>query len=198
MQAWTDFINGLQENQLLKGIYLSQAETPYIQGHFADDTHLMLAADSMNLHRAKEAIATFGTASGLNVQWSKSLATWISPQPRPEWTNALQWKWTQNQEEHKMLGFLFTEALDQNAIAQKCADKIDKYSRQAAAFAVATITWALSPGTPHPLKLLIRAAFAHKADTVWGTSIEAAPTAYQKYHTGRRISHDGILDGGLE
>ncbi|KAL3695434.1 hypothetical protein R1sor_009510 [Riccia sorocarpa] len=36
------------------------------------------------------------------------------------------------------------------------------------------VTWALSPGRTHPLKLLIRAASEYQADTKWGTSLEAA------------------------
>ncbi|KAL3700623.1 hypothetical protein R1sor_018645 [Riccia sorocarpa] len=89
-------------------------------GHFADETHLMLKAEPLNLLNAKEAISTFGRASGLQVQWSKSLATWISQTTRPPWTDQLNWRWTQNQEEHKMLGFIFTVAIDQDTIFRRC------------------------------------------------------------------------------
>ncbi|KAL3692853.1 hypothetical protein R1sor_006504 [Riccia sorocarpa] len=125
MQVWTDFINDLQERQILRGVFLPQANITYIQGHFANDTHLMLAADQRNLQEAKTAIALFGQASGLQVQWNKSLVTWISTAPRPSWTDHLDWKWTQEGEEHRMLGFIFTQALDQEAIFHKCLGKID-------------------------------------------------------------------------
>ncbi|KAL3695899.1 hypothetical protein R1sor_009975 [Riccia sorocarpa] len=74
-QAWTDYVNSLQSRQQLKGINLPHAGITYIQGHFADDIHLMLRAEPGNLLNAKNAIALFGKASGLNVQWNKSLAT---------------------------------------------------------------------------------------------------------------------------
>ncbi|KAL3701136.1 hypothetical protein R1sor_019158 [Riccia sorocarpa] len=45
---------------------------------------------------------------------------------------------------------------------------------QASTFASATITWALSPGRTHPLKLLIRAKFAQYANTKWGATTETA------------------------
>ncbi|KAL3691969.1 hypothetical protein R1sor_005620 [Riccia sorocarpa] len=242
--------------KVLKGIYLPQADTPYIQGHFADDTHLLLAAQPQNLLNAKTAISVFGMASGLQVQWTKSLATWISPVPRLQWTDKLQWKWTLDHKEHRMLGFLFTEALDQQATFNRCLQKIDKVllekrftsqsiqgritianhiiygfiwfllplwagdrnqldsidkkivkfvwgganttprqrinskvltlpkamgglgllaaQQQVSAFAATTVTWAFTPGMPHPLKLLIRAAFNHLAQQKWGTSTEAA------------------------
>ncbi|KAL3679807.1 hypothetical protein R1sor_022763 [Riccia sorocarpa] len=126
MQAWTDFVNELQDRGTLAGIYLPQLGIQYIQGHYADDTHILLAAQPQNLSNAKQAISTFGKASGLNVQWSKSLATWISPSPRPPWTNDLLWKWTQDREQHKMLGFIFIDALDQNGMFRSCVQKIEK------------------------------------------------------------------------
>ncbi|KAL3701849.1 hypothetical protein R1sor_019871 [Riccia sorocarpa] len=256
MQAWTDYVNELQERQFLAGIFLPQAEIQYIQRHFADDTHLMLTADPQNLLNAKQAISVFGKASELTVQWNKSLATWISPTARPNWTNDLEWKWTQDQQEHRMLGFIFTDAINQDAVFSKCEQKIDMVlqekrltsqslqgritianhiiygymwfilplwagknkqleeidkrivkfvwgganttprqrianrvlrlprsqgglvllaaEQQASAFAAATVTRALTPGKPHPLKLLIRAAFAYQAETKWSSSIEAA------------------------
>ncbi|KAL3679090.1 hypothetical protein R1sor_022046 [Riccia sorocarpa] len=119
MQAWTDYINVLQENRVLHGIYLPQADISYIQWHFADDTPLMLRGDTQNLVNAKQAIARFGAASGLTVQWSKSLATWISPSQRPIW------KWLADQEDAPMLGFNFTDALHHDAIFQKYMDKIE-------------------------------------------------------------------------
>ncbi|KAL3686785.1 hypothetical protein R1sor_013094 [Riccia sorocarpa] len=48
----------------LKGVHLPQADTWYIQGHLADDTHLMLEAQPTNLSNAKEAIALFGESIG--------------------------------------------------------------------------------------------------------------------------------------
>ncbi|KAL3692891.1 hypothetical protein R1sor_006542 [Riccia sorocarpa] len=201
----------------------------------------------------------------LTMQWNKSLATWISTAQRPIWTEQLGWKWTLDHEEHKMLGFIFTDAMDQEAIFQKCIDRIEKVlnnkkltsqslqgrvtianhiiygfiwfilplwvgkmshlqlidkkvvrfvweggrganmtPRQCITHKVlsflnhredwdssqqnnrrhpslpATVTWAFTPGLPHPLKQIICAAFAYDAERKCGAPIEAAVL-----HTGR-------------
>ncbi|KAL3694815.1 hypothetical protein R1sor_008466 [Riccia sorocarpa] len=61
--------------------------------------------------------------------------------------------------------------------------------QQASAFAPATVTWAFSPGLPHPLKQLIRATFTHDAERMWGAPVEAA-----LLHTGRRLTDRAAWD----
>ncbi|KAL3679384.1 hypothetical protein R1sor_022340 [Riccia sorocarpa] len=128
MEFGPQFINCIKAltSTATSTVIVSKTRSGKDTGHFADDTHLMLEAQPTNLSNAKEAIDLFAKASGLKVQWNKSLATLISPSPRPVWTENLQWKWTENQEQHRVLGFIFTDAIDQAAIFQKCVDRIDK------------------------------------------------------------------------
>ncbi|KAL2613321.1 hypothetical protein R1flu_025013 [Riccia fluitans] len=45
---------------------------------------------------------------------------------RPTWTNTFNWTWTKDNQVHKLLGFLFTEDLNQEVIFNKCQENIDR------------------------------------------------------------------------
>ncbi|KAL3686348.1 hypothetical protein R1sor_008922 [Riccia sorocarpa] len=125
IQALTDGVNlKLQMNQLA-GIQINCIGIQYCQGYFADDSHLLLAANQANLLNAKNLLHQFGEASGLMVQWGKSKARWISPNnQRPTWTADLDWVWGTHEEAEKFLAFYFTDTLQEDRIFQAAKQKI--------------------------------------------------------------------------
>ncbi|KAL3692858.1 hypothetical protein R1sor_006509 [Riccia sorocarpa] len=105
IQVLTYVINRMLAENQLKGIELQDIGIQYCQGYFADDSHLLLTAERQNLTNAKNLIHSFGLASGLNVQWEKSNARWISSRARPDWLQKLGWEWGTQDRSEKLLGF---------------------------------------------------------------------------------------------
>ncbi|KAL3682578.1 hypothetical protein R1sor_000600 [Riccia sorocarpa] len=127
IQVLTDAVNSLMRNGQLKGIDLTKIGVQYIQGYFADDSHFLLAADRYNLFNAERLLQTFGSASGLKVEWAKSKARWIATQPtRPQWTAELDWIWATDQKTDKFLGFHFQDGIDVEATFEALFQKIQK------------------------------------------------------------------------
>ncbi|KAL3685602.1 hypothetical protein R1sor_003624 [Riccia sorocarpa] len=113
IQVFSDAVNSFQDQGFLKGINLPETGTQYCHGLFADDAHLLLQADQQNLLNAKSLLQTFGEASGLQVQWGKSKARWISEStPSLPWVHELDWVWIPQDEVDRFLGFQFREGLD--------------------------------------------------------------------------------------
>ncbi|KAL3695898.1 hypothetical protein R1sor_009974 [Riccia sorocarpa] len=67
--------------------------------------------------------------------------------------------------------------------------------QQASAFAATTVTWALTPGKPHPLKQLIKAEFVEQADTRWGADMQAGVRS--KAIVGKTQGHQMLRNRGL-
>ncbi|KAL3697678.1 hypothetical protein R1sor_011754 [Riccia sorocarpa] len=123
--VFTDALNHLVNENRLKGIDLPAIGVYYCQGFFADDSHLLLAADRQNLLNAKMLISMFRLASGLEVQWNKSKATWISlSASRPTWTLELHWIWGNPDESDRFLGFYFNDGLDEDTIYRVAMQKV--------------------------------------------------------------------------
>ncbi|KAL3680946.1 hypothetical protein R1sor_023902 [Riccia sorocarpa] len=60
IQVLTDVINDMLLTNELKGIDLAPIGIQYCQGFYADDSHLLLAADRQNLLNAKNLLQSFG------------------------------------------------------------------------------------------------------------------------------------------
>ncbi|KAL3676801.1 hypothetical protein R1sor_026749 [Riccia sorocarpa] len=180
---------------------LQSIGTHYTQGYFADDAHLLLLAEKQNLLNAKQVLHSFGTVSGLTVQWDKSRARWISTaNPRPPWLLELDWVWADENQPDKMLGFHFTNGLNEEAIFSAVFSKIEAkggtannssrhrvaevilhqkkqdgglglLSIQAQAQAfVAKLIRWTFTPGQHPLKAWVQAAFESVANLRWGAS----------------------------
>ncbi|KAL3682785.1 hypothetical protein R1sor_000807 [Riccia sorocarpa] len=89
------------------------------------DAHLLLIADRQNLISAQNLLHTFGLASGLQVEWGKSSARWLSnSQQRPTWTLDLDWTWVPPDNVEKFLGFYFRDGLDEDGIYEAIKTKV--------------------------------------------------------------------------
>ncbi|KAL3699016.1 hypothetical protein R1sor_017038 [Riccia sorocarpa] len=125
IQVLTDAVNTHLQQGYLKGIDLHEIGVQYCQGYFVDDAHLLLSADRQVLLNAQTLLQSFGTASGLHVQWDKSKARWISNgSQRPDWTSELDWIWNSDNDVDKFLGFHFRDGLDEEGIYQAARAKI--------------------------------------------------------------------------
>jgi hypothetical protein len=69
----------------IRGDHLPGTDVEHIQASYADDTHLVLAADTSNSHlfAAKEIFRRFSSATGLTLNWRKSEAWWLAEYQRP-------------------------------------------------------------------------------------------------------------------
>ncbi|KAL3692894.1 hypothetical protein R1sor_006545 [Riccia sorocarpa] len=124
IQVLTDAVNRMISTGHLKGILLPSG-LHYSQGFFADDAHLLLSADRQILRNAKILLDTYGAASGLCVQWTKSKAKWVSTAtPLPDWSTELEWKWCDSDETEKLLGFQFKDEIDAEGIFETVRQKI--------------------------------------------------------------------------
>ncbi|KAL3697663.1 hypothetical protein R1sor_011739 [Riccia sorocarpa] len=125
IQVFTDAINTMVQENQIKGVELHTTRLHYCQGFFADDAHLLLQADRQNLLNAKTLLHSFGTASGLKVQWGKSKARWISEDnPKPPWTQDLDWIWGTDNDVDKFVGFQFTDTLNPDAIFEAARRRV--------------------------------------------------------------------------
>ncbi|KAL3689717.1 hypothetical protein R1sor_016026 [Riccia sorocarpa] len=206
IQTLTDGVNLKLRMGEIKGIILHSIGIQYCQGYFADDSHLLLAADRSNLVTAKNLLHQFGTASGLKVQWGKSVARWISDaSPIPTWTSELDWVWGAPDQAEKFLGFHFTDTLQEESIflaaKQKITAKINSPSARSttihgriviANHIIYGIIWFLLPlwtGDKGRLRTLERLILNY----VWGGNSDTT----KKHRVAERVLHQRKSEGGL-
>ncbi|KAL3679780.1 hypothetical protein R1sor_022736 [Riccia sorocarpa] len=206
IQVLTDVVTDLLHTGHLRGIDLPAIGIQYCQGYFADDSHFLLAADQHVLLNAKQILHSFGLASGLEVQWSKSKARWISESnPKPTWVLQLDWIWAEQDETDKFLGFLFKDGLDEQAIHDMALEKINKkinapfyrsttiHGRVVLAnYIIYGIIWFLLPlwsADKQKIRSIERAILTY----VWGGN----ENTRVRHRIAEKILHQRKADGGL-
>lgn len=90
-----------------QGIRLPECELYQLIAQHADDTSLSLRGREHDLKNMISFLQKFGRASGLCINWTKSILYWFSNLPRPDWTEALQLTWAPPKSLSKLLGAPF-------------------------------------------------------------------------------------------
>ncbi|KAL3695540.1 hypothetical protein R1sor_009616 [Riccia sorocarpa] len=183
-QTLTEAMENEVESGRIQGIYLQKANLHYCLGLYADDSHVIIRATREGAMNTKRLLDTFGKATGLQIQWNKSAARWISTEEgeRPQWAEDLGWCWKDKTETTQLLGFPFEEGINREELYQKCQRRISEASESALvaskvvlqrtkdgglglvsltqqylAFVARTMRWAFQRGK-HPLKSIIQGA----------------------------------------
>jgi exonuclease III len=111
----------------IRGILLPGSNKTQLISQFADDTSFTIAASRREyVTNLVEALTLFNRVSGLEINWTKSLAYWYSPGPRPQWLHQHDWKWAQEHELVKMLGTPFGMDLSTEEIDSFLLQKVQK------------------------------------------------------------------------
>ena len=139
----------------IKGIQLPNSQQTQIISQFADDTSMTIDASNPDSIRDLIYILdTFWKVTGLEINWLKSHAYWLSPMPKPPWLENIGWRWAQEKDLLKLLGTPF--GIDPSS------DCIDQ-------FLISRVTKKLSYRTAQKLSLVGRALIVKQVlfSTLW-------------------------------
>ena len=79
----------------LCGITLPIEGEENLDSEFADDTTLYVEGSLTNLLQVQEVLLQFCTASEARLNWTKTVAFWVSTEPPPNWRPHPSFQWTQ-------------------------------------------------------------------------------------------------------
>lgn len=97
-----------------------------IISQYADDTSYSLHGEKENFRQLILLLTQFRVASGLVINWHKSVAYWFSDKEPPDWTVEFDCQWAQSKNLSKILGSPFGIQLDTADVDQFLVKKIER------------------------------------------------------------------------
>lgn len=82
-----------QSTVKIQSIFLPNSDDRQLVSQYADDIGMSIIAREDNLRNTVSLIDHFGTATGLLVNWTKSIVYWFAATPRPSWTDLFDLTW---------------------------------------------------------------------------------------------------------
>jgi hypothetical protein len=112
----------------IERIHLPGAQEQQTVMQFADDTSMTIASEERTVTNTISTLHSFSLASGLLLNWDKSIAYWWDPRggPRPGWSLNLEVQWAELGDISKLLGTPFGLSLSADDVDQFLIEKIDK------------------------------------------------------------------------
>lgn len=112
----------------VKDIMLPVKGWQQILAQYVDNTSLTLLRDEDLVRQAITTLESFCLASGLLLNWNKSVAYWkeVAGIPRLAWTNLVQVTWATNSDMSKLLGAPFRVFIESKSIGEFFFQKIQK------------------------------------------------------------------------
>lgn len=92
-------------SNLIQGVVLPKTNLHQVQNFYADDVDLVIKADLDIMLHCQRLLSSFGHASGLYFDWSKTKAALIPHIPTPPPLLSLGWQWESTKNASKLLGF---------------------------------------------------------------------------------------------
>jgi len=92
---------------MIKGIALPHSNKSLLNGHFADDSFLIMVEDEQSFNTTLKCLNTFFLASRSSIQWNKTSCYRQSSKDIPQLLTNFSWKWIQPGEKFKFLGISF-------------------------------------------------------------------------------------------
>jgi hypothetical protein len=131
-EALNAAVKAAQGKGELQGISLSDGLAQQLLVQFADDTNFTLHGTKADLLMTQQILHEFHSASGLIINWPKSLAYWFSALPTPPWLDDFDCPWATLGNLTKLLGIPFGLDLDivdvDNFLLQKIQSKLDYWT----------------------------------------------------------------------
>lgn len=90
----------------LAGIKLPEGSGEQIISQYDDDVNFTILAEERIFKRLALLLERYGLASGLVINWTKSLVYWLSPEPAPNWLDQMECPWAIEHQLSKLLGSL--------------------------------------------------------------------------------------------
>jgi hypothetical protein len=112
----------------IRGIRLPGVQEDQVIGQYADDTNLTLRAEEQSVINTVASLTRFSGASGLTINWEKTLAYYWRRgfRLRPAWLDQLGWQWAEENEISKLLGTPFGLTLSASSVDQFLLTRTDK------------------------------------------------------------------------
>jgi hypothetical protein len=95
------------ETGAIQGITLPDEVGNQVILQYVDDTSFNLVGTEQNLENAIILLDLFHLASGLLINWTKSIAYWLSNEPPPDWLCNTRCQWAVERQLSKLLGTPF-------------------------------------------------------------------------------------------
>ena len=77
----------------IQGMHITNGSEDLLDSEFADDTAMYVHGTVANLKRVQAMLERFCLGSGARLNWSKTMAFWVSENPLPTWSLHLGFRW---------------------------------------------------------------------------------------------------------
>lgn len=125
MDALSKMLLAEMEKGFIRGIQVPEIGLHYCHNMYADDTSVIIEANKEVIEHTMRAFNTFGSVSGLYVNWVGTAAVWLSPQPIPQELDYLEWKWEEPQQHSKLLRFPFGVGISAEQVLEQIITKFE-------------------------------------------------------------------------
>lgn len=111
---------------LLQGVHIPEAHVHISHSLFADDLTMFLRAEMRFINHCKALFQSFGLASGLFVEWTKTKAAFISCRPLPIAFLGLGWTWETQSSASKLLGIHMAQAISEELMTDFVTSRLQQ------------------------------------------------------------------------
>lgn len=120
---------------LIEGVRIPEADIHVSHNLFADDLTLVLKAESRIIHHCRSVLQSFGQASGLFIDWTKTNAAIIPNQPIPQDFADFGWNWETPSTATKLLGIHMAQLISEERmtefVTERLAEDLTKWRKRA-------------------------------------------------------------------
>ena len=109
----------------LRGVPFKKAGLELAHQFYSDNTTMLVQTDKANVQKCVDLFDTFGTASGLKVNWKDTAAVMISSTPKPQELDSFGWQWETEGNFSKLLGFHFGDGISQDMVWTQINTKLE-------------------------------------------------------------------------
>lgn len=110
----------------IEGVRIPEMDIHSAHSLFADDLTMILRADMTFIQNCKDTLDSFGHASGLFVDWSKTNAALIPSRPVPADFLELGWKWETSSSATKLLGIHMAQLISEEKMTEFVTSRLEQ------------------------------------------------------------------------
>lgn len=126
MDALSECINQDVATNLIQGVILPETNLQQVQTFFVDDADLVVKAELPIILHCQQLFDSFGKASGLFCDWTKTKVALIPFSPTPPPLQSFGWQWETVETASKMLGFFVAQQLSEVLMMKEPETRLDR------------------------------------------------------------------------
>lgn len=174
-------LNEEKDNACIQGVRFREVPVHNLHSFYADDIRLTMKASKENVLRSRTIFDTFGAASGLYCDWSKTKAVYLAPGPIQHFLADLNWTWESQETASKYLGIFMGNQISRVLANKHLLDKLnlrlDRLSKDISSLSARVVIanhlivsmlwytlslWVALTSTSNTYRALLRGLYGHK------------------------------------